>query len=58
VAWKCGVSPARARRLVLLARRLGELPETRSALEAGELCEDQVVLGSYPFDVEAKGRSH
>ena len=42
VAWKCGVSPARARSLVAMARRLGELPETRAALEAGELSEDQV----------------
>lgn len=42
LAWKCGVSPARARVLVLMARRLAELPETRAAFEAGELCEDQV----------------
>lgn len=83
VAWQCGVSPAHARTLVLVARRLAELPETRAAFEAGELCEDQVavvcrhapasvdaqvaslaksatvtqlrkVLGSYPFDEEAK----
>ena len=44
VAWKCGVSPARARTLVLMARRLGELPQTRAALEAGELTEDQVAV--------------
>ena len=44
VAWQCGVSPARARRLALMARRLGELPETRAALEAGELGEDQVAV--------------
>ena len=44
VAWKCGVSPARARSLVLMARRLSELPETRTAFEAGELCEDQVAV--------------
>ena len=44
VAWKCGLSPARARSLVAMARRLGELPETRSALEAGELSEDQVAV--------------
>jgi hypothetical protein len=84
VAWKCGVSPARAKTLVLMARRLREFPETRGALEAGELCEDQVavvcrhapaavdgevaslarsatvvqlrrILGSYPFQEEAKG---
>jgi hypothetical protein len=41
VAWKCGVSPARARTLVAMARRLGELPETKAAFEAGELSEDQ-----------------
>jgi len=44
VAWKCGVSMARARSLVSMARRLPELPATRSALEAGELAEDQVVV--------------
>ena len=44
VAWKCGVSPARARRLVAMARRLSELPETKVAMEAGELCEDQVAV--------------
>jgi len=44
VAWKCGMSPARARMLVLMASRLGELPATRAGLEAGELCEDQVAV--------------
>jgi hypothetical protein len=44
VAWKCGVSPARARSLVAVARRLGELPQTKAAMEAGELCEDQVAV--------------
>ncbi len=44
VAWKCGVSPARARKLVLMARRLDELPETRAGLEGGELSEDQVAV--------------
>jgi len=44
VAWKCGVSPQRARTLVTMARRLGELPATRTALEAGELSEDQVAV--------------
>ncbi len=42
VSWKCGVSSARARKLVTMARRLPELPATRGALEAGELAEDQV----------------
>ncbi len=44
VAWKCGVSPGRARALVAMAKRLGELPETKAAMEAGELCEDQVAV--------------
>ena len=44
VAWRCGVSRGRARRLVSMARRLGELPHTASAFEAGELCEDQVAV--------------
>jgi len=44
VAWKCGVSPARARTLVLMARRLAELPETRGAFDEGGLCEDQVAV--------------
>ena len=44
VAWKCGVSLSRARRLVTMARRLKELPETKAAMEAGELCEDQVAV--------------
>jgi len=44
VAWKCGVSAGRARRLVAMARRMPELPETASALRAGELSEDQVAV--------------
>ncbi len=44
VAWKCGVSAGRARRLVAMARRLSELPHTASALGAGELSEDQVAV--------------
>ena len=44
VAWRCGVSLGRARRLVAMARRLGELPETKAAMEAGELAEDQVAV--------------
>jgi len=44
VAWKCGVSRGRARRLVAMARRLPELPHTASAFGAGELCEDQVAV--------------
>jgi hypothetical protein len=44
VAWQCGVSPARARSLVAMARRRAELPATSAAHEAGELCEDQVAV--------------
>jgi len=44
VAWKCGVSLGRARALVNIARRRPELSVTRSALEAGELVEDQVAV--------------
>jgi len=44
VAWQCGVSLGRARSLVATARRLPELPETRAALQAGELAEDQVAV--------------
>ncbi|MGH9224925.1 MAG: DUF222 domain-containing protein [Acidimicrobiales bacterium] len=44
VAWKCGVSPGRARSLVAIARRLRVLPETKAAFDAGELSEDQVAV--------------
>jgi len=44
VAWQCGLSPARARSLVSMANRLGGLPATRAALEAGRLSEDQVAV--------------
>ena len=56
VAWKCGVSPARARSLVLTARRLVELPETGAAFDNGELCEDQVavVCRHAPASVDAE----
>ncbi len=44
VGWKCGMSSARARKLLAMARRLPELPACRAALEAGELSEDQVAV--------------
>ena len=44
VAWQCGVSPARARSLVAMARRRSELPVVSAAFDAGELCEDQVAV--------------
>ena len=55
VAWRCGVSAARARQLVGLARRLGEFPDTKAALEAGELAEDQAALicGHAPAHADA-----
>lgn len=56
VMWKCGVSPARARNLVLMARRLAEMPEARAAFDNGELCEDQVavVCQHAPASVDAQ----
>ena len=56
VSWKCGVSPGRARSLVAMARRLGELPETKAGLDAGELSEDQaaVVCRRAPAHVDAQ----
>ena len=57
VAWKCGVNPSRARTLVAMARRLGQLPETKAALEAGELSEDQaaaVVCRRAPAQVDGQ----
>lgn len=44
VMLQCGVSPGRARSLVAMARRLGELPETKASFEAGALSEDQARL--------------
>ena len=56
VGWRCGVSPRRARSLVAMARRLGELPETRAAFEAGSLSEDQVglVCRHAPAEIDAQ----
>ena len=42
LAWKAGVSGARAARLVAMARRRLELPVTTAAFDAGSLAEDQV----------------
>jgi hypothetical protein len=44
VSWRCGVGLGRARRLVAMARRSTELPETQAAFAAGELSEDQVAV--------------
>src|SRR5919106_1316182 len=44
VAWRCGVSGARARRIVSLARGLEALPACRRLFEAGSLSEDQVAV--------------
>ncbi len=54
VAWKTGLSPARAHDVVLLARRRQELPVMTEALAAGELSVDQAaVVGRHtPVDYE------
>jgi len=44
VAWKTGLSPARARDVVQLARRRGSLPATFRSLDDGELSVDQVTV--------------
>ena len=44
VAWQTGLSPARARQVVQIARRGAELPVTVAALAAGELSVDQVAV--------------
>jgi hypothetical protein len=46
VAWKCGLSASRARRIVSMAKRVAELPQCHSAFEAGELSEDQMAVVS------------
>ena len=56
VAWKTGLSPGRARDLVAVASRQGELPVTMAAFSAGELAVDQVVVVArhVPTDCEAQ----
>jgi Domain of unknown function (DUF222)/HNH endonuclease len=44
VVWRCGVSPARARRLVAAARTLDRLPQVGALFEAGSLSEDQTAV--------------
>jgi hypothetical protein len=44
VVWRCGVSPARARRLVAAARTLDGLPRVGALFEAGSLSEDQTAV--------------
>jgi hypothetical protein len=44
VVWRCGVSPARARRLVAAARTLVRLPHVGALFEAGSLSEDQTAV--------------
>jgi hypothetical protein len=44
VVWRCGVSPARARRLVGMARTLDELPNVGGLFDAGSLSEDQTAV--------------
>jgi hypothetical protein len=44
LAWQTGLSPARAERMVAMARRRGELPVTFAAFANGELSVDQVAV--------------
>ncbi len=44
VVWRCGMSPARARRLVAAARTLDRLPQVGALFEAGSLSEDQTAV--------------
>ena len=44
VAWHCGMSGARAARLVHMARRREELPLATGAFTAGEISEDQAAV--------------
>jgi hypothetical protein len=44
LAWQTGLSPARARRMVAMARRRDELPVTFAAFANGELSVDQVAV--------------
>jgi hypothetical protein len=46
VAWKAGLSPARAKQIVQIASRTSELPVTLSMFAAGELAIDQVAVVS------------
>ncbi|BAN04467.1 HNH endonuclease signature motif containing protein [Ilumatobacter coccineus] len=43
LAFRCGLSPASARRYVQVAARAEELPESIGALRRGELCLDQLM---------------
>ncbi|MGH9263943.1 MAG: DUF222 domain-containing protein [Acidimicrobiales bacterium] len=56
VAWQCGLSPAHARALVRTASRLHELPQTKTAFDAGELSEDQVAVVCHkaPANIDAE----
>ena len=44
LCWRCGLSPARARRLVAIAGRLEDLPVAAEAVGAGDLSEEQMRL--------------
>ena len=46
VAWKTGLSPARAKQIVQIASRTSELPVTHSMFAGGELAIDQVAVVS------------
>ena len=52
VVWRCGMSPARAQRLVAAARTLDGLPQVGALFEAGSLSEDQVAVIVRHTDVD------
>jgi hypothetical protein len=52
VVWRCGVSPARARRLVATALALEVLPRTTELFETGALGEDQTAVVIRHTDAE------
>ncbi len=43
LAWRCGVSPATARKIVDVAKRVDELPESIELVRRGELSLDQLM---------------
>ncbi|HET6919047.1 MAG TPA: DUF222 domain-containing protein, partial [Jiangellaceae bacterium] len=56
VVWRCGVSPARARRLVAMARTLDELPKVAGLFDAGSVSEDQTAIIVRHTDADHDGQ--
>ena len=55
VAWRTGLSPARAAALVAMARRKGELPKCEALFAAGSLTEDAMRVIAAKAPVERDG---